>query len=228
MRVTPDRIGKFDGKTCFICGKYLLNYTSNDMAWLLLPAGNKQKAKPDKYFLFSCPNCKEMGHKRCWYDFGEIKKRKGWFGSQYTLHCPSCGQRLSESRENREDWKRGYQLPGHVDGELIELHVSDVLAWKAGSIFGKIGRAIDNFFKAVGLGSLTDPERNAVAKAAAKIGKTIQDVAQRVFKLNIPAEQRKELEELKCQNCGAPLPLPEPYEEAVVCEHCGTAHLLPV
>jgi hypothetical protein len=23
------------------------------------------------------------------------------------------------------------------------------------------------------------------------------------------------------------LPLPEPYEEAVVCAHCGTAHLLP-
>jgi hypothetical protein len=101
------------------------------------------------------------------------------------------------------------------------------MAWKAGSLFGKIGRAIDNFFKAVGIGSLSDSETNAVAQAAAKIGKTLRDVAQQVFRLDIPAEERSEIKELKCQNCSAPLPLPEPYEEAVVCSHCGTAHLLP-
>jgi hypothetical protein len=197
------------------------------MDWLKLPAGNKQMAKPDKYHLFQCPECKKYAHKRCWYDVGEIKTRKGWFGSQWTLHCPSCGVQLSEKREKREDWKRGYEIPGHSDDELMELYVSDVLAWKAGSIFGKIGKAIDSFFKAVGLGSLTDSETSSVARAAKKIGKTISDVAQRVFKLELPPEHRTELKELVCQNCGAPLPLPEPHEEAVVCEHCGTAHLLP-
>ena len=227
MKIPVTRLDQFDGKTCFICGNYLLNYTSDDMAWLLLPGNKKSKAKPDKYFLFQCPNCKLYGHKRCWYDEGEIKSRKGWFSSQWTLHCPSCGAQISQKRDDRLDWKKGYQIPGNPDDQLPELHVKDVLAWKAGSIFGKIGRAFDSFFKAIGLGSLTDTETSAVARAAQRIGKTMSDVAQRVFKLDIPPEKRPEIEELKCQNCGAPLPLPEIHEEAVVCEHCGTAHLLP-
>jgi hypothetical protein len=228
LRVPVNKMGKYDGKTCFICGKYLLNNTPNDLAYLLLPAGRVEKAKPDKYYLFSCPNCGKVAHKRCWYDTGEMKIKKGWFRKpEWKLGCPSCGQQLSSTRSDRTDWKRGYQIPGHPDDELTELHVSDVLSWKAGSIFGRIGRAIDNFFKAVGLGSLSDSETDAVAKAAGKIGKTIRDVAQQVFRLDIPVEQRSDIKELKCQNCGAPLPLPEPYEEAVVCAHCGTAHLLP-
>lgn len=227
MRVPVSRLNQFDGKTCFICGKYLLNYTSDDLAWLPLPGNNKVKAKPDKYHLFQCPNCNKYAHKRCWYDVGEIKSRKGWFSAMWTLHCPSCGTKLSESRDKRVEWKQGYQIVGYGDDTLPELYVSDVISWKAGSIFGKIGRAIDSFFKAVGLGSLTDSETSAIARAAKKIGKTISDVAQRVFRLEIPPEKRKEIEELKCQNCGAPLPLPEPHEEAVVCKHCGTAHLLP-
>jgi hypothetical protein len=109
----------------------------------------------------------------------------------------------------------------------MELFTGDVLTWKAGSIFGRIGKAIDNFFRAVGLGSLDESETNAIAAAAAKIGKTIRDIAQKVFRLEIPPEQRSELKDLKCQNCGAPLPMPEPHEEAVICSHCNTAHLLP-
>lgn len=140
--------------------------------------------------------------------------------------CPDCGHILSSTRSERQDWKRGYEIPGHPDSELLELQVPEVLSYKAGSVFGKIGRAIDNFFQAVGLGSLSDPERNSVASAAQRIGKTIQDVAERVFKLNIPAGQRSEIRDLKCQNCGAPLPLPGEFEDAVVCAHCGTAHLL--
>jgi predicted RNA-binding Zn-ribbon protein involved in translation (DUF1610 family) len=228
LRVPTDKMAKFDGKTCFMCGKYLLNNATGDLAYLQIPAGKVQQAKPEKHFLFSCPNCDKVAHKRCWYETGEIKIKKGWFGKkEWRLGCPSCGQQLSATRSERTDWKRGYQIPGHPDDELIELHVSDVMAWKAGSIFGKIGRAIDNFFKAVGLGSLSDSETNSIAQAAERIGKTLRDVAQQVFRLDIPPEKRSEIKELKCQNCSAPLPLPEPYEEAVVCSHCGTAHLLP-
>ncbi|MHA2193844.1 MAG: hypothetical protein ACXAAR_10510 [Candidatus Thorarchaeota archaeon] len=36
MRVPVDKMAKFDGKTCFICGKYLLNNTSGDLAYLQL------------------------------------------------------------------------------------------------------------------------------------------------------------------------------------------------
>ena len=226
LRITPAKMNKLDGRTCFVCGKYLLNYTSNDLTYLKVHSGQATKAKPDMYHLFSCPNCNSLAHKRCWYNVGENKKRKGLFGKEWQMYCPSCGHTLSQKRPTRIDWKRGYDIPGHPDTELLELHVSDVIAWKAGSVFGKIGRAIDNFFQAVGLGSLTDPERNSIARAAQKIGKTIQDVADRVFKLDVPAEKRSELRDLKCQNCAAPLPLPGEFDDAVVCAHCGTAHLL--
>ncbi|NHI88021.1 MAG: hypothetical protein EAX87_00780 [Candidatus Thorarchaeota archaeon] len=226
MRITPDKINKLDGKTCFICGKYLLNSTPDDLAYMKIHTGGTSKIKPDTYFLFSCPNCNKYAHKRCWYNIGERKRRKGLFGKEWQLFCPSCGQALSTTRSERVDWKRGYEIPGHPDSELLELQVSDVMSWKAGSVFGKIGRAIDNFFQAVGLGSLSDPERNSVGEAAQRIGKTIQDVAERVFRLNIPEEKRSEIRDLKCQNCGAPLPLPGEFEDAVVCAHCGTAHLL--
>jgi len=228
VRVSVEKMGKLDGKTCFICGKYLLNNSTNDLAYLQLPSGSTQRAKPDKYYLFECPNCGKVAHKRCWYDVGEQKIKKGWFrGSDWRMACPSCGLQLSSTRSERTDWKRGYQIPGHPDDELIELHVGDVLTWKAGSIFGKIGKAIDSFFKGVGLGSLSDSETNAVAAAAGRIGKTIRDVAQQVFRLELPPEERAEIKQLKCQNCGAALPMPDLFEEAVVCAHCGTAHLLP-
>jgi hypothetical protein len=229
LKIPVSKLSQFDGKTCFICGKYLLNNTPNDLAYLVLPTGKTMKAKPDKYFLFTCPNCDKIGHKRCWYNVGEQKHKRGWlFGkTEWKLQCPGCGQQLSATRDKRVDWKRGYQIPGHPDDTLMELHTPEVLTWKAGSIFGKIGKAIDNFFKVVGLGSLSESETSAVAVAAAKIGKTIRDIAQKVFRLEVPPEGRAEIEELKCQNCGAPLPLPEPHEEAVVCKHCNTAHLLP-
>ncbi|NHJ15173.1 MAG: hypothetical protein EAX95_15940 [Candidatus Thorarchaeota archaeon] len=228
MRIPVSKISQFDGKTCFICGKYLLNNTADDLAYQHLPNGKSIKAMPDKYYLFSCPNCGKVAHKRCWYDIGEQKQKKGWFGKkEWKLICPGCKQQLSSTRSERSDWKKGYQIPSHPDDELLELHVPDVMAWKAGSIFGKIGKAIDNFFQAVGLGSLSESETSAISVAAAKIGKTLRDIAQKVFRLEIPPERRKEIKELRCQNCGAPLPMPEPYVEAVICAHCNTAHLLP-
>lgn len=228
MKISPAKIGKFDAKTCFICGKYLLNNTPGDLAYLPLHTGQTSKAKPDMYFLFGCPNCGKIAHKKCWFKHGEKKKKKGWFGgSEWQLVCPSCTQPLSPKRDKIRSWKKGYQIPGHPDEELIELHVREVMTWKAGSVFGKISKAIDSFFVAVGLRSLSSKETSSIDRAAAKIGKTIQDVAKDVFRLEIPVEERSKLTELKCQNCGAALPLPEPYEEAVVCAHCGTAHLLP-
>lgn len=226
MRITPAKMNKLDGRICFICGKYLLNNSSDDLAYIKIHTGGTMKVKPDTYYLFSCPNCNKIAHKRCWYNVGERKKRKGFFGKEWQMICPDCGHTLSSTRTERQDWKRGYEIPGHPDSELLELQVPEVLSYKAGSVFGKIGRAIDNFFQAVGLGSLSDPERSSIASAAQRIGKTIQDVAERVFKLDIPAGQRSEIRDLKCQNCGAPLPLPREFEDAVVCAHCGTAHLL--
>ena len=227
MRLTPEKMRKLDGRTCFICGNYLLNYSESDMAYLEVHTGGSTKAKPNKYFLFSCPNCNKIAHLRCWYDHGEKKVKKGWFSkSEYQLTCPSCKTILSQKRPKRVDWKYGYQIPGHPESDLLELQVQDVLSYKAGSVFGKIGKAIDSFFQAVGLGSLSDPERGAVAKAAQRVGKTIQDVAERVFRIKLTPEQRSEMKELKCQNCGAPLPLPREFDDAVVCAHCGTAHLL--
>jgi hypothetical protein len=226
LRLTIEKMNKLDGRTCFICGRYLLNYTSDDLAYLKVFSGRGEKVKPDQYHLFSCPNCENMAHKRCWYNVGERKTRKGFFGKEWQMICPKCGHILSAKRDERVDWKRGYEIPGHSDSELPELHVSDVMSWKAGSVFGRIGKAIDNFFQAVGLGSLSNPERSSIAQAAQKIGKSIQDVAERVFKLNIPKEKIAELRNLKCQNCGAPLPLPGEFNDAVVCAHCGTAHLL--
>ncbi|MGY5859220.1 MAG: hypothetical protein RTU63_07615 [Candidatus Thorarchaeota archaeon] len=227
MRITPDKMNKLDGRVCFICGKYLLNYSERDMAYLKIHSGSTQKAKPDQYHLFSCTNCNKIAHMKCWYNVGERKVKKGWFGkTEYILTCPNCGIDLSSKRPDRVDWKRGYRVPGATDSEILELHVKDVVTWKAGSVFGKIGRAIDDFFKAVGLGSLSDPERSAIARAAANVGKSIQDVAEKVFKIKLTPQQRAELKELRCQNCDAPLPLPGEFDDAVVCAHCGTAHLL--
>jgi ribosomal protein S27E len=229
LKVPIEKIRKYDGETCFICGKYLLNNTHKDLAYLEVHTGSTVRAIPDKYYLFTCPSCGKIGHKRCWYDYAEKRVNKSWFGLKYDwqLVCPSCGVQLSPARKTIPKWEEGYQIPGHPDEELIELHIQDVLKWKAGSVFGKIGAAIGDFFKAVGLGSLTDTETSAIARAAQKVGRTIKDVAEKVFKLDVEPVRRSEIKELKCQNCGASLPLLDPYEEAVVCEHCGTAHLLP-
>jgi hypothetical protein len=227
LRVPIEKFGKYENEVCFICGRPLLDYTGKDIAYLPTHTGIKTKAKPSKYFLFECPSCHKIGHKRCWYDYGEKKVKAGFFKREWQLFCPSCGVQISPRRDERKDWKEGYQIYGYDDDKLIEIHVSDIKSWKSGSFFRRIGEVITNFFKAVGLGSLTDNETNAIARAAQKVGKTIHDVAEKVFKLDIDPEKRSEMKELKCQNCGAPLPLPEPYEEAVVCAHCGTAHLLP-
>ncbi len=227
MKMSLKRIGELDGKTCFICGKYLLNYASKDMAYQQIFSGGSQKARPERYHLFGCPNCGKVAHKRCWYDVGERKVKKGWFKKEWRLACPSCQHEIAPSRPERGAWRRGYQIPGHPDDELIELHTGDVFSWKAGSMIGKVGKAIGDFFTAIGLSSLTQDETSAVNRAAKRIGKTLKEVAERVFKLNLTPEERSEIVSLKCQNCGAPLPLPEPDVEAVVCEHCGTAHLLP-
>lgn len=227
MRITPDKMNKLDGKVCFICGRYLLNWSSKDLAYLRVYTGKKEKARPDKYYLFACPNCNKIAHKRCWYDVGERKIKKGFFRKpDWNLVCPSCGTSLAPVANARVDWESGYELPGHPDSEIYELFCSDVLAWKAGSVFGKIGQAIDGVFQAVGLGSISNPERSAIAQAAQKVGKTIQDVAERVFRIKLAPEERSQLKELRCQNCGAPLPLPGDFDDAVVCSHCGTAHLL--
>ena len=228
MRVTPDKMGKLDGQKCFICGRYLLNNTNEDLAYTQVHTGAKVKAKPDTYYLFSCPNCQKTGHKRCWYDVAEKTIKEGWFGKkQWRLECPGCHQILSEARPEKVDWEHGYQIPGHPDEELIGLQIPDVLAWKAGSVVGKIGHAVDGFFKSVSVGSLSASETSAIAQAAARIGKTLRDVANMVFRLDTPAAKRSEIKDLKCQHCGAPLPIPKQFEQAVVCAHCGTAHLLP-
>ncbi len=227
MRLSLDEINKYDGATCFICGRYLLNYKNGDLAYQQVYSGRVIKVVPERYFLFSCPNCGKTAHKRCWYNHAEVKVRGGWFRKKkYQLFCPHCNTPLSGEHE-LVDWKRGYQIPGHPDDSLQELWIQDVLAWKAGAAIGKIRMTISNFFVAIGLSALTDTERSAIARAASKIGRTIQQVAEKVFRLNITPQQRSEIKELKCQNCGAPLPLPEPGETAVVCEHCGTAHLIP-
>ena len=52
------------------------------------------------------------------------------------------------------------------------------------------------------------------------------DFVYSVAKIKLTPQQRSELKELRCQNCDAPLPLPGEFDDAVVCAHCGTAHLL--
>ncbi|RLI49555.1 MAG: hypothetical protein DRO73_06040 [Candidatus Thorarchaeota archaeon] len=228
MRLTIDKIAELDGKTCFICGRYLLNNTRRDLAYAEVHTGRPVLLRPERYYLFACPNCGKIAHKRCWYEVADKKVKRSFFRTKgWKIVCPSCGFEISGLRPNRLDWRHGYQIPGHPDSELMELYTSDVLAYKAGALFGKVGQAIDGLFKVVGLSSVTDPERNAIAAAAARVGKTLSDIAAKVFKLDIPPERRAEITALKCQNCGAPLPLPPPGEKAVVCEHCGTAHLLP-
>ncbi len=227
MRVSIERMKDFDGKTCFICGEFLLNNRRKDLAYHEVHTGRSRLMKPERYHLFACPNCGKIAHKRCWYDVGLQKVKKNFFMTAgWRLVCPSCGFEVAPLTKERKPWNMGYQIPGHPDEELIELWTGDVLAWKAGSLFGKVGKTINNFFRAVGLGSLTDPERSSVARAAEKVGRTLSTIAKQIFKLDIPEEERSEIKALTCQNCGAPLPLPGPGESAVVCEHCGTAHLL--
>jgi predicted RNA-binding Zn-ribbon protein involved in translation (DUF1610 family) len=216
-----------DGKTCFICGRYLLNNSLKDLAYMEVHTGSSAKAKPDKYFLFTCPSCGKTAHKRCWYDVGERRSKDGLFGKTlWRFECPSCHQVLSPTRTGRPDWKLGYQIPGHGDAELIELLTSDVLSWKASRAVGVIGKAIDGLFSSIGLGALTSAQRNAVSQAANRIGKSFGFVTSAVA-FDATPQQRRELRELRCHNCGAPLPLPGLAESAVVCPHCGTAHLLP-
>jgi len=232
VRLTPDKMDRFKDKTCFICGRQLLDYTPADLAYVPNVTGKSIKAKPDKFHLFPCPECNEVAHKRCWYKHGEIPKKKGFFSkSDFQLTCPSCSRPLSVKRDKVVDWRKGYEIPEHPDDEILEIQIPDLIRWKRGRSVGSflkmVGDALTSFFQAVGLGSLTDTETSAIARAAEKIGKGINDVAEKVFKLDISPEERKNLTELKCQNCDAPLPLPEYWEEAVVCSHCGTAHLLP-
>ena len=196
MRVGASGLAAYDGVVCFICGRYILNNRTRDLAYLHLPTGKSTKARPDKYYLFECPNCHKIAHKRCWYDVGERKEKKGWFGkTTWRLVCPSCGTEIAPARDTRTDWKHGYQIPGHPDEELPELVVNEVLAWKAGSVLGKVGQSIGTFFTAVGLGSLTDPEKSAIARAAIKVGRTLQDIAERVFRLSLPAESHVEIKQ---------------------------------
>ncbi|MFW9920326.1 MAG: hypothetical protein ACFFED_12055 [Candidatus Thorarchaeota archaeon] len=231
MKLTADKMDKFKDRPCFICGKDLLTNTMADLAYVPNAVGQSLKHKPERYFLFPCPNCSKVAHKRCWYNHGEKTHKKGFFSKEYRLECPGCGQILSPKRDKKINWQKGYEIPGHPDNELIEVHLAAVRDWRRGRSIGdfisRVGQAIETFFKAVGLGSLTDRETSAVARAAEKIGKGISDVAEKVFRLDISPEERSEIKELKCQNCGAPLPLPEYWEEAVVCSHCRTAHLLP-
>lgn len=230
MKLTPDRMDNFKDKTCFICGRDLLEYSQGDLAYVPNTTGRSVKHEPERYFLFPCPECGQVAHKRCWYERGEKKTRKGLFSKEYQLQCPSCGHQLSPKRDRLTSWSKGYEIPGHPDSELIEVHIVDIRSWmrgrKVGSFINMIGKAIETFFKAVGLGSLTDAETSSVARAAQKIGKGINDVAEKVFKLDISPEERGKLTELKCQNCGAPLPVPAFYDDAVVCPNCNTAHLL--
>jgi len=227
LKVTPDRMGDLDGKTCFICGRYLLNNSLKDLAHAEIHTDLPLKAKPDKYFLFTCPSCSKTAHKRCWYEVAEKKIKNGLLvKTQWRLECPSCHQVLSPPRPERIDWKRGYQIPGHGDAELIELHVPEVFGWKTSQVVGKIGKAIDGLFRTIGLGALTPAQHGSIAQAVNKIGKTFGFVTSAVV-LDATPQQRRDLRDLRCQHCGAPLPLPGLAESAVVCAHCGTAHLLP-
>ncbi len=227
MKYDVERLRELDGKVCFICGRYLLNYRNADLEYAEVHTGRPVRLRPERYHLFTCPSCGKTAHKRCWYNVGEKKVKKGLFRTQgWRLVCPSCGHEIAGLRKERTDWRHGYQIPGHPDSELPELYVSDVLAYKAAALVGKVGKTIDGFFKAVGLAALTDPERSAIAAAAARVGKTLADIADRVFRLTVPPTEKHELTALRCQNCGAPLPVPEEGQKAIVCAHCGTAHLL--
>ncbi|MHA1770555.1 MAG: hypothetical protein ACTSYL_04995 [Candidatus Thorarchaeota archaeon] len=205
----------------------MLKYNIQDLAYAETHTGRSVKAKPERYYLFACPNCGRIAHKRCWYNVAEQRVKKGLFGTKgYRLVCPSCGYEVAPLRKKRTPWTKGYQIPGHPDSELLEIFVADIRSYKTGKMFGSLGRAITGLFRAVGLGSLTDPERSAIARAAAKVGRTMEDVAKDVFKIELPKEGDHEIKALTCQNCGAPLPMPGPGESVVVCEHCGTAHII--
>ncbi|NWF95992.1 MAG: hypothetical protein HXY34_07590 [Candidatus Thorarchaeota archaeon] len=235
MRVTTDKMRHLDGQQCFICGRYLLNNTMDDLAYVEIVVGGPRRAKPDRYHLFQCPNCGKIGHKRCWYNHAEKKVGGGIFSAPkgWEMKCPSCGHLIVPLRKEKKDWARAYQIPGHPDEELLEIWVQDVHSYKSGSIIGKIGSviggvgaAIGGVLRAVGLASLTPSEKTAVSDAAQRAGKTWSEIAQQVFRLNIPPEQRSQIRDLRCQHCNAPLNPPGQFDTAIVCEHCGTAHLL--
>lgn len=230
MRITLDKMNRLDGQVCFICGRFLLNYEEGDIAYMEIVVGGATKAKPERYHLFECPSCGKMGHKRCWYEHaqkqvggGIFRASKGW-----QMNCPSCGHPVVSLTTDRKDWKRGYQIPGHPDSDIPEIYLSDVTEYKAGAFLGKIGAAIGGIMKAVavGISNLTNAERNLVAAAAKKIGQPMSSISDEVIRLNIPADQRSQLKELRCQHCGANLPLPGKFDDAVICGHCNTAHLL--
>lgn len=227
MRISVEKMKNLEGKNCAICGKQLLAYNSDNLAYLPLPTGKSVKAKPERYHLFQCPNCEKIAHKRCWYRHGDEKMKTGMFSSAYQLKCPNCEQVLSGKRDKRRTWMKGYQIPGHPDEDLIEVFLSDIKSFKGGSFLDKIGSTIGNVFKAIGIAALNDRETSAIATAAERVGMTISQIGQQIFKVNVTPAQRRGMEELKCQNCGAPLPVPDQFVEAVVCVHCGTAHLLP-
>ena len=227
MRFSVEKMKNLDGKNCAICGKALLKYNSDFLAYLPLPTGKSVKAKPERYHLFQCPNCEKIAHKKCWYRHGDVKVKTGIFSSAYQLKCPNCEQILSGKRDKRRTWMKGYQIPGYPDEDLIEIFLSDIKSFQGGSFLDKIGSTIGGIFKAIGIAALNDRETSAIATAAERVGMTISQIGKQIFKVDATPAQRQGMEELKCQNCGAPLPVPDQFVEAVVCAHCGTAHLLP-
>ncbi|MEM4735847.1 MAG: hypothetical protein QXS20_09055 [Candidatus Thorarchaeota archaeon] len=223
-------MNRLDGQTCFICGKYLLNYTPGDLAYEQIVLGGPRKAKPERYHLFQCPGCGRIGHKRCWYEHADKPVGAGLFRGPkgFEMKCPICGHLIAPLRKDKTDWRKGYEIPGHPDSELLELYIADVSQYKASSFIGKIGAAIGGFVKAVSVGfsSLTPAERSSIQAAADRSGQSMSDVQDRVFRLNISPQERTQLRELKCQHCGARLPTPGQFDDAIICEHCNTAHLL--
>ena len=227
MRISVEKMKHLEGKNCAICGKPLLKYNSDFLAYLPLPTGKSVKAKPERYHLFQCPNCEKIAHKRCWYRHGDKKVKTGMFSSAYQLKCPNCEQVLSGKRDKRRSWMKGYQIPDYPDEKLIEIFLSDIKSFQGGSFLDKIGSTIGGVFKAIGAAALNERETSAISRAAEAVGMTISQIGKQIFKVDVTPAQRQGMEELKCQNCGAPLPMPDQFAEAAVCAHCGTAHLLP-
>ncbi len=228
MKVPLEMLAQYDQQTCFICGRYLLNWGYKDISWQRLPTGKSHKKRPERYALFACPNCGRLAHKRCWYDHADRPEKRGLFRKgPWKMVCPSCGVQIGPERDERTPWDKGYEIPGHPDDTIPELYTSDVRSYRAGAWVRRVKESVLGFFRAVGLNTLNEEEMDAVSRAAARIGKTMSDIAGRVIRLDENGKKRDELLELRCVNCGAPLPLPEKGETATVCEHCGTAYLLP-
>ncbi len=228
MRIGVDKLNRLEGQHCFICGKPLLSHRIDDLAYIPVIKGGSVKAKPERYYLFQCPSCNKIGHKRCWYDVADRPVGGGIiFGPKgREMKCPACGYLIAPLRKEWVEWIRGYQIPGHPDEELFEIWVGDVNSYKAGAFISKIGAAIGGLFRAVKLGSLTASEKSAVSEAAQRVGKSFSDLSQQVFRLDVSQQDRQALRDLRCMHCSAPLPSPGQFDDAIVCQHCGTAHLL--